>query len=449
MAGPTGPAGTPALVLISQATAPTSPALGQEWFDTSQGVLYKRVTDGTDSAWLDLSSPPNAGADGVAGADGAGGVADFVASGVLPNGVPVNLKADGTIEAVSVSLTPVSETIPAWDGIGYVNTPAYFSAGRADYPDVAFDPTTEGRFVVAYKYVSGEAAAVVGTVSGDSITFGSEYTFSTATSVHTQVAFDPNTSGRFVVTYVENSNATAIVGNISGSSITFGSSSVYQTACGSNSSLAFDPFTTNRFVIVYQGLSDKGTAIVGTLSGTNTVSFGTAAIHNTGDTYYNSIAFNPNTANQFIVGYQDEGNGDYGTVCIGTLNATSITFGVEIVFNSAVTKNITVSFDPYNANKFVLVIVDGSDSNIGKAIIGTISGASISFGALYNFSTASATYAFGGFVPNTENKIACIFRDANNSSYGTVVVGTVSGTSISFGSEYVVYSNYHYFNSRF
>jgi len=51
--GATGPAGTPALVLISQSTAPTSPALGQQWFDTSQGVLYGYLSDGTDSAWLD------------------------------------------------------------------------------------------------------------------------------------------------------------------------------------------------------------------------------------------------------------------------------------------------------------------------------------------------------------------------------------------------------------
>ena len=108
-----------------------------------------------------------------------------------------------------------------------------------------------------------------------------------------------------------------------------------------------------------------------------------------------------------------------------------------------------MSFDPYNANKFVVVIGDAGDSNIGKAIIGTISGASISFGALYNFSAGATGYVFGGFVPNTENKIACFYGDSTNSSFGTVVVGTISGTSISFGSEYVVFNNYHYFNLDF
>ena len=64
--GPTGPAGTAALVLISQSTAPTSPALGQQWFDTSQGILYQFLTDGTDGAWLDqgaVNSTPSASAE--------------------------------------------------------------------------------------------------------------------------------------------------------------------------------------------------------------------------------------------------------------------------------------------------------------------------------------------------------------------------------------------------
>jgi hypothetical protein len=66
--GSTGPAGTPALVLISQATAPTSPALGQQWFDTSQGVLYEYLSDGTDSAWLDQGAANSTTSTAVAGA---------------------------------------------------------------------------------------------------------------------------------------------------------------------------------------------------------------------------------------------------------------------------------------------------------------------------------------------------------------------------------------------
>ncbi len=51
--------------LSSAATAPTSPSTGDQWYDTANGILYVRVTDGTDAAWLDISS-----ANGTAAAGG-------------------------------------------------------------------------------------------------------------------------------------------------------------------------------------------------------------------------------------------------------------------------------------------------------------------------------------------------------------------------------------------
>ena len=44
---------------------------------------------------------------------------------------------------------------------------------------------------------------------------------------------------------------------------------------------------------------------------------------------------------------------------------------------------------------------------------------------------ASATY------DSTNNKVVIAYRDSGNNAYGTAIVGTVSGTSISFGSEVV------------
>jgi len=54
--------------ITSNATAPSSPSVGDQWYDTANGVLYVRVTDGTDAAWLDISS-----ANGTAAAAGGGG----------------------------------------------------------------------------------------------------------------------------------------------------------------------------------------------------------------------------------------------------------------------------------------------------------------------------------------------------------------------------------------
>ena len=41
---------------IQSATAPTNPSIGTKWFNTTTGVLQEYLSDGTDSAWLDISS---------------------------------------------------------------------------------------------------------------------------------------------------------------------------------------------------------------------------------------------------------------------------------------------------------------------------------------------------------------------------------------------------------
>ena len=44
------------LTYTASSTAPTSPTLGDEWYDTSSDILYIRATDGTSTFWLDISS---------------------------------------------------------------------------------------------------------------------------------------------------------------------------------------------------------------------------------------------------------------------------------------------------------------------------------------------------------------------------------------------------------
>jgi len=61
--------------ITSNATAPSSPAVGDQWYDTTNGVLYVRVTDGTDAAWLDISS-----ANGTAAAGASGGAMELIST---------------------------------------------------------------------------------------------------------------------------------------------------------------------------------------------------------------------------------------------------------------------------------------------------------------------------------------------------------------------------------
>ena len=125
----------------------------------------------------------------------------------------------------------------------------------------------------------------------------------------------------------------------------------------------------------------------------------------------------------------DNGNSSLCTAIVGTVSGTSISFGTPTTFG-VVAQNTSVTFDN-NSNKVVIVYRDTGNNNYGTAIVGTVSGTSISFGTPVVFESA-ASYSTEATFDENSNKVVIAYRDLGNSSYGTAVVGTVSGTSISF-----------------
>ena len=155
---------------------------------------------------------------------------------------------------------------------------------------------------------------------------------------------------------------------------------------------------------------------------------------NTDDT---SAVYDSNSG-KVVIAYRDTGNSNHGTAIVGTVSGTSISFGSEAVFNSATTYNPTVTYDTTN-QKVVIAYPDSGDSSKGKVIVGTVSGTSISFGTAVVFNVTE-TSQIGSIYDPTNNKVVIAYKDHGNSDYGTTIEGTVSGTSISFGSE-VVFNN--------
>ena len=366
-------------------------------------------------------------------AGGAGKVMDFVASGTLPNGKAVVLNSNGTVTAVASSGS--AESIPAGSDV------VFHAGGTTNYSQIAFDPNTANKFVVSYQdnANSNYGTVIVGTISGTSISFGSEIVFASDNTSYLSLAFDPNTANKFVITYSDGNSAvgTARVGTVSGTSISFGSEVVFNAGATSYQSLSFHPSTANRFVITYtdSANSNYGTAIVGTLSNTS-ISFGSEYVFNAGTTYYTQSSFDPSTA-KLVAIYRDRVNSNYGTAIVGTLSGTSISFGSEVVYNSAQSNAQSVSFDPNTANKCVIVHQNAGNSNSGTAIVGTVSGTSISFGTAVVFNVGNTMTPYVAFEPNTAGKLLVVYRDQANSAYGAAIAGTVSGTSITFDSEIV------------
>jgi len=349
------------------------------------------------------------------------------ASGTLANGDTVIVNSDGTVSAVSGSRT----TSPQIIGSAQV-----FESGRTSEVASVYDPDAD-RVVVAYRDEDdlSYGKAVVGTISGTSISFGTPVTFNTGNSSFISAVYDSNAQ-KVVIAYKTplNNYGNAIVGTVSGTSISFGSSAVFETGNTFNISAAYDS-NAQKTVIAYRdnGNSSYGTAVVATVSGTS-ITFGTPVVFESASSIEISTTYDSD-AQKIVIGYSDLGNSNYGTAIVGTVSGTSISFGTAVVFESATITKTSAVYDS-NAQKVVIAYRDVGNSNYGTAIVGTVSGTSISFGTAVVFESA-ATDEVSTIYDSGAQFVVITYQDEGNSNYGTVIVGAVSGTSISFGTPVV------------
>ena len=188
-----------------------------------------------------------------------------------------------------------------------------------------------------------------------------------------------------------------------------------------------------KFAVAYRdiGNSNYGTAIIGNVTG-NVIAFGAEYVFNPAATY--NISTTALTQGKFAVAYTDEGNSYYGTAIIGNVTGNVIAFGAEYVFNPTVTGSISAT--ALTGSKFAVAYQDSGSSSYGTALIGDVTGNVIAFGAEYVFNSAGTNYISATAL--TESKFTATYCDLGGGAFhGTAVIGGVSGTTIAFGSEYV------------
>jgi len=222
---------------------------------------------------------------------------------------------------------------------------------------------------------------------------------------------------------------------ITGVTAGVGAESVFTNAYVNYVSSAYDS-VNQKVVVVYQdnGNAQYGTAVIGTVSGSS-ISFGTPVVYNSAATQFPAITFD-STNNKIVSAYYYwNGSANQGTAIVGTVSGTSISFGTAAAMASSVPTYISIVYDA-NAQKVVVTYRDAGNSDYGTSIVGTVSGTSISFGTAAVFNTANIGDPVSTYDA-TAGKVVSVYYDAGNANLPTAVVGTVSGTSISFGSKVV------------
>jgi hypothetical protein len=156
-----------------------------------------------------------------------------------------------------------------------------------------------------------------------------------------------------------------------GSSVVFNSGSTWNSSASR--------IDNTHFIVGYtdDDAGDQGSAIIGATSGNTITGFGTPVVYNAGATSYTSLSMIDGT--HFTVAYRDAGNASYGTMRIGTISGTTIdSLGPETVFYNSSSYYTDVS--PIDSTHVVATCSDWLDGEKGVAVIGTITGTDVSFG---------------------------------------------------------------------
>jgi hypothetical protein len=299
-----------------------------------------------------------------------------------------------------------------------------FRNSSINIQSLVFNPD-DNKFLVCYS--DGSTASqvkVLGVDVGNNIVTsngtGGENEFSGNYSAYSRISYD--TQNDKLVCIWRNTNQSdrvdAKIGTISGNSISYGSVQTFGSSINDPNLI----YTKDgKTVIVYKNGSNQGAARVGTVSGT-TISWGSETVFETGNTGWTQATYDSNRE-KVVVSYADYGNSSYGTAAVGTVSGTNITFGTPVVFDGTAggVTNLSSTFDT-NANKVVIVYQDAGNSDYGTAVVGTINSSGIiSFDSGTVFESAN-TADTSCIFDTTSEKVIISYKDYANSQNGTSAV---------------------------
>ena len=366
----------------------------------------------------------------------AGGTITAVASGALANGDTIILQSDGTVK--SVGLTTYSESLS--------NSEYVFETDIGSNIWVAYDPFNSNKFVVVWKddyYGSDYARICTGTISGTTISFGTETTFNSfATNTINNLIADQVTEGRYVVQY--KSDEFKVI-TLSGTTFTIGAEYTANAMINYPYDIAFDPNNANTFMTVSTDNSYKIQTSVVTISSSTVLSFGTVQTHSSSaNNLPMAMKVMYNRAGDIIISWANNDASQTGQLVRGAITSS----GATVTYDSYVTYDSVGSVD--NSTSY-----GGSSSRIsetstdGKYLIAysvyngtrwtpcsriaTNEGGTWSVGTLYSVSVSVNSKQVSASVESSFDKFLMSYVGGSSGSYGTCAVGTISGTTITYG----------------
>ena len=337
----------------------------------------------------------------------------------------------------------VGAAVTIYASSGIVSATSYFGSGAnltginvaPSFTGIASGSISDGDPVVVLSSGLIEKVGPRNTNRG-SYSAGSELNIDSTQSSYVATAYDTDKNKIMVAANDDNDSSgrvRAVTPQINGT-YTSTAEYIYSTDDSIYNSLTYDS-NANKTVVFYHdgGNSNRGTANVLNLASDNTITGGSDVVFSTLDTRYIDSVFDPDS-NKIIVVYHVDNSGTNDVRCrVATVDPSdnSVSFGTEVTIKSNAAKP-SVTYDTAN-NKVVVAYVDSGDSEKGKAVVGTVSGTDISFDTPVQFE-ADTTDEIRTVFSTDQGKVVIAYQNETDSNNIDMIAGTVSGTSINFGS---------------
>ena len=332
---------------------------------------------------------------------------NFTAKDAITIGSWVALNDDNTVSLV----------VSTADGISKGSFYTYeTSLATIRHSITALNATT---FVVAVTGDTDASKLYVGTISNGSISFGSAYTIPGAFYTG-WLRISALSDTAFIASYVDTGDSTKgayVVGTVSGTTISFGTER--NTAVTYTLSL-YDvtALTSTSFAAVYRTSSELR-VVVGTVSGT-TITLGTPVTITSSS--INEVQIKKLTSTSFVIKYLD--SGPDGWCLVGTVSGTTITLYTASMFQDNYT--YYSEMDVLSPTRIVCACRTGSTTS-GSVYVGTIApNNSITFSAASTI-VASGDYRYQ--VVATSSSTAAIFYSSSAASAASVKIAYIGSSN--------------------
>lgn len=345
------------------------------------------------------------------------------ANGSISSGAPVTVNSDGSVSVVTDSIgTVVVQSTSAGQWVGSVNVST---------TNAAIDPNTN-TILAVFSNSGGNATAIVGTCNftNNTITWGSVSTVGSGYSTSSMDVVWDTIASRFVVV-VANSTSTGVaaVPVISGTSITSWSEATFQSNWVAQLRIVNCPAQSCNIVCysIESGAAFYGAACVISGSGT-TINVGAVANFSGTTSYIQSPDLTwDNNAQRVVISYRNNGPFAQRAV-VGTVSGTSLSFGSEVVVT---TYNSAPRFMVYDvpSTRVVIGYTNSAGTNSVYSIC-TVSGSTITIGAQQNLLPAGGTVTIRSYsrVSGSSFVLATLASNGANMIYYSA---SVSGSALS------------------